>query len=75
MRLADRTSSQRSRVSSPRRVGWHCIRGHSLPLPEEGPDQQFYSTMQAFDEMIGRAPHSSAGTYPSACPAGRCYGE
>jgi len=37
--------------------------GHSLPLPEEGPDQQFYSTMQAFDEMIGRAPHSSAGTY------------
>lgn len=37
--------------------------GRVLLLSGDGPDEQFRSTLNSFDDMLGHVPHSSAGTY------------
>jgi TIR domain len=37
--------------------------GRALPLPVDGPDEDFHRTMQAFDDALGHRPHSDARAY------------
>jgi TIR domain len=50
-------------VVAPQELVARSYGGRVLPLSDDELGEQFHSTLQAFDEILGHVPHSNTGTY------------